>query len=281
MEMLQYACSLNQKQKVNFLDPGFGTGVFYSACLNVFSAERIQKAVGYEIDQAYWKAAIDLWNKETRLQLINADFTKTTIPNLEKDRFDLLICNPPYIRHHAMTSNDKKRLVDLVDSTIGIRPSGYSGMYCYFLLLSHYWMSKDGIAGWLIPSEFMDVNYGKQVKQYLLNKVTLLRIHRFNPSEVQFDDALVSSAIVWLKNSLPAPNHTVEFSYGGTFLKPSISKLIPVEILRNSPKWSGFTTNSYEINENKINKTLGDFFTIKRGIATGANEFFCFNSRKS
>ena len=55
-------------------------------------------------------------------------------------------------------------------------------------------MADDGLAAWLIPSEFMDVNYGRAIKEYLLNQVTLLRIHRFDPSDVQFNDALVSSA---------------------------------------------------------------------------------------
>ncbi|ETR69363.1 MAG: hypothetical protein OMM_03972 [Candidatus Magnetoglobus multicellularis str. Araruama] len=35
----------------------------------------------------------------------------------------------------------------------------------------------------------MDVNYGNQIKQYLLDKVKLLHIHRFDPDEVQFNDA--------------------------------------------------------------------------------------------
>lgn len=55
-----------------------------------------------------------------------------------------------------------------------------------------------------MPSEFMDVNYGASVKRYLLDKVTLLHIHRFDPKEVQFGDALVSSAVVWFsKRSRP------------------------------------------------------------------------------
>jgi len=54
-------------------------------------------------------------------------------------------------------------------------------------------MSQDGLACWLIPSEFMDVNYGKEVKDYLLSKVTLIRVHRFDPSDLQFDGVLVST----------------------------------------------------------------------------------------
>ena len=57
-------------------------------------------------------------------------------------------------------------------------------------------LQTNGLAAWLIPSEFMDVNYGDEVKRYLTERVCLLQIHRFCPSDVQFDDALVSSAIV-------------------------------------------------------------------------------------
>jgi hypothetical protein len=74
--------------------------------------------------------------------------------------------------------------------------SGLAGLYCYFLLLSHDWMEEQGLAIWLIPSEFMDVNYGVTLRRYLTEHVTLLHIHRFCPTDVQFTDALVSSAVV-------------------------------------------------------------------------------------
>jgi len=274
MEMLQYASTVLNQSEICFLDPAFGTGVFYSALLSVFSRDIIRKAIGFEIDETYWHAAIDLWNHEPPLSLQLADFTRIPSPESEQGKFNLIICNPPYVRHHAMTTSEKQRLIEAVTTTIGIKPSGYSGLYCYFLMLSHNWMTKGALAGWLIPSEFMDVNYGRQVKEYLLNQVTLLRIHRFSPSEVQFNDALVSSAVVWFKNCIPSSNHTIEFSYGGTLLEPSFSKKIPIATLKHLPKWSGFPLNSYELTLETENTKLGNFFTIKRGIATGANEFF-------
>jgi hypothetical protein len=94
--------------------------------------------------------------------------------------------------------------------------SGLAGLYCYFLLLADSWLSENGFAVWLIPSEFMDVNYGREVKRYLTESVTLVRIHRFCPADVQFDDALVSSAVVVFEKRSPEPNHTVTVSFGGT-----------------------------------------------------------------
>ena len=104
--------------------------------------------------------------------------------------------------------------------------SGLSGLYCYFIALAHGWMSEGGIAGWLVPSEFMDVNYGRALKDYLLNEVTLLYVHRFDPNDVQFDDALVSSAVIWLRNAKPPIDHAVTFSYGGTMQRPALSKVV-------------------------------------------------------
>lgn len=100
------------------------------------------------------------------------------------------------MRHHHLGLSEKRRLQMESNIATGIKLSGLAGLYCHFLALAHHWMSEGGIAGWLIPSEFMDVNYGQELKRYLIEDVTLLRIHRFDPSNVQFDDALVSSAIV-------------------------------------------------------------------------------------
>jgi hypothetical protein len=49
----------------------------------------------------------------------------------------------------------------------------------------------------------MDVNYGRVLKRYLTERVTLRRIHRFDASDVQFDDALVTSAVVVFENTPP------------------------------------------------------------------------------
>jgi len=80
----------------------------------------------------------------------------------------------------------------------------------YFMLLSHRRRRSDSLSIWLILSEFMDLNYGSVLKEYLLNRVYLMRIHRFEPSEVQFEDALVSSAFVWFRNRAPVPGSAPE-----------------------------------------------------------------------
>lgn len=269
-DVLNHAKNIFPKRgKVRFLDPAFGTGSFYSALNTVFPSTRIGAATGFEVDEHYGKPALKLW-EQTELNYQLADFTKHTPPD-EDEKYNLIICNPPYVRHHHI-NGQKERLQAKALETANIKLSGLAGLYCYFMALSHTWMKKNGIAGWLIPSEFMDVNYGQAVKDYLLNEVTLLQIHRFDPNAVQFDDALVSSAVVWFKNKKPGKNHKANFTYGGTIEKPVYERNVSLSTLTKEKKWTRFPLSD-EREENSTPK-LNEFFTVKRGIATGDNKFF-------
>lgn len=278
-EMLSYAQGLiDSEQPIRFLDPAFGTGAFYSALLKTFGPSQITQAQGYELDPHFAQPAAQLW-ADTPLALTITDFTRLSPPTQEIDRANLLICNPPYVRHHHLAVEEKARLQHLTRARLGIRLSGLAGLYCYFLLLSHDWLANGGLAGWLIPTEFMGVNYGKQIRQYLLKNVTLLHIHRFSPEDVQFGDALVSSAIVWFNKQTPLADHKVRFSYGGALSNPQTSRSISRAELLRADKWTQFPTSAgppapVVQKEAAQRPKLSDLFDIKRGVATGANRFF-------
>lgn len=272
VEILREAKRLLPPQaRVRFLDPGVGTGSFVSALWSVLGADRVESATGFEIDPAVAEESGRLWRR-TALRLRVEDFTTAT-PRDPSELANLVICNPPYVRHHHLESAAKRAHAERVRQELGLQPSGLSGLYCYFMWLAHRWMDKGAIAGWLIPSEFLDVNYGRAVKEYLLTKVRLQRIHRFDPNEVQFDDALVSSAVVWFENAAPSDTEEVRFTFGGTLASPREERRVPRASLVPSQKWSGLARGGASVQNDK-GPTLGDFFEIKRGLATGANEFF-------
>lgn len=274
-QILQYANTLMDGTiQIRFLDPAIGTGSFYSALLHVFLEERIARAVGYEIDRHYGKPAAELW-QSTGLDVRLKDFTRAH-PLAAEEKPNLLICNPPYVRHHHIAIEEKARMKARIWADCGVELSGLAGLYCYFLGLSHTWMAEGGLAGWLMPSEWMDANYGASVKRYLLDKVTLLHIHRFDPSEVQFTDALVSSCVVWFTKRTPQRGHKVRMTYGGTLQQPQLERMIPVATLRRDPKWTQYPVK--ETYQDRTSAVLSDFFKIKRGLATGNNRFFILSA---
>ena len=269
--MLREAEALMEKhQHLRFLDPAIGTGVFYSALLDVFGQSRIEKAVGYEIDPHYGLPAKRLWTG-TGIDLRLEDFTQAAPPP-ERGQYNLLVCNPPYVRHHHLSADEKHRLRTRVGRASGIELSGLAGLYCYFLGLAHEWLADGGLAGWLIPSEFMDVFYGMAIKDYLIEKVTLVRIHRFDQNDVQFSDAMVSSAIIWYRKQLPPTGHRIAFTSGGTLERPLVKRTIAADVLHRAAKWRRRPNGAEraEIDAARLSR----FFAIKRGQVTGGNAFF-------
>ena len=277
----------------SFLDPAFGTGAFYSALLQVFPQDPGGTALGFEIDPHYGEPAATLWST-TDLRLELRDFTSQR-PSGINDLVDLLICNPPYVRHHHIEREMKRRLAADVERLLRLRVSGLAGLYVYFMLLSHQWLRPNALSVWLVPSEFMDVNYGSALKSYLLERVELVRIHRFDPADVQFGDAMVSSAVVWFRNRRSAAAATTpEFTFGGSIANPRDRQRVDSSTLDGERKWTRFPKNDAIASKGAPAKRrrepasrregdiqLADLFSIKRGIVTGANSFFILDEARA
>ena len=264
-DIVCYVRQLVGRSDLSMLEPAIGTGAFYSAFINCFGKDN--PAMGYEIDPYYYTPAKKLW-AGYGIEFRQGDF----LEERHADRkFSLILSNPPYTRHHHIRPDKKKYLQEAVLKETGIKLSGLCGLYCYFILLSSKWLEKDGISCWLVPSEFMDVNYGKAVKEFLLECVDLVSIHRFTPEEVQFDDALVSSSVVVFRNSKPSTDD-IRLSTGGSLLDPANVKNVPRSAFRPEEKWTPLFNDNTE--RSCYDVTIGNFFSVKRGIATGNNSFF-------
>lgn len=278
VEIARYVQSLIGETEggIRFADPSIGSGSFFSAALAVFGPERITSAVGVELDPAFADVARNLW-AAVGLEVVNGDFTQVVANGACPAAPNLILANPPYVRHHHIARADKERLKALTFKLTGVEVNGLAGLYVYFLLLATAWMRDGGIAAWLVPSEFMDVNYGAAVKGFLADRVTLIRAHRFDPDDVQFGDALVSSVVLVFRKSPPASDHAAMFTFGGTLAAPYARDLISRQRLRESRKWTahpGHARNDRQTVSDGKGPMLGDLFSIQRGIATGCNKFF-------
>ncbi len=276
-EIVSYALNLLSEDDIAFLEPCIGSGAFYSALLSATKTNShycISAATGIEIDPVYYDCANSLWS-DSGIELINDDFARIE----PKNKYNLIVTNPPYVRHHYLTQAEKAYLLECGKNETGIALSGLAGLYCHFIILAHKWLAPGAVCGWLIPSEFMDVNYGTAIKEYLLQNVHLIRIHRYEPENSMFSDALVSSCVVWFKNEIVNNDYDIEFSFGGTHDKPKMSRRIKKSALIKECKWTRFPEKQIRSDES-AEITLGDYFEIKRGLATGDNNFFILSREK-
>lgn len=239
--------------QINVLDPQAGSGVFYSALAN---SKCDFAYTGIEIDGDYRDLLNQLIDSKSNIYI--GDFTKI---NPDK-KYDIVVCNPPYIKNQNITAEEKKRIKNAILNETGISVSGLSDMYLYFVLLSHKWLNSEAVGAWVLPTQFLFSSYGSALKEYLLNKVQLFEIHYYDDDNV-FDQACVKWCIVWYKTQKQFHDYKVKFVYNNSTWMKSKTDLI------KDNNWIS-QHNSYAKTAFKI----GDFFNIKRGIAIGDRNFF-------
>jgi hypothetical protein len=248
---------------IRFFEPTIGSGAFFSALLH--EGLRPTSALGFEINPDLAGVALDLWS-DLGLDVRVGDFTRQT-PCFKAN---LILTNPPYVRHHHLSQEDKRYLKKAV---AGIVPdlNGLAGLYAYILVLAERWLERDGIAAWLLPSEWMDVGYGEAIRRYLTTRVTIEHLHVFDSSVAQFDDALVSSSVLILRKRRPSGSESVILTYGD-LENPVHHREVTIRELRNAGRWSRLAADG--LSTLSPTRVLGHLITVRRGIATGANSFF-------
>jgi hypothetical protein len=71
----------------------------------------------------------------------------------------------------------------------------------------------------------------------------------------------------------------VVFSFGGSLSAPAICKRLPIRVLEGATKWTRYP--EHEPDAEHLGYRLGDLFDIKRGIATGCNDFFILDEAQA
>ncbi len=91
---------------------------------------------------------------------------------------------------------------------------------------------------------------------------------------MQFADALVSSAVVVFEKAPPA-RQDVTFTLGGSLLAPQTTVKLSLTDIHPASRWTQYTSRTDNGSAGQSETILlGDLFTIRRGLATGNNDFF-------
>ena len=262
LEISEVAFSMMPDAKT-CIEPACGTGAFISAALECSDGIEI---TAIEKDPAYYDVANSLWSSG-HVRVVNSDFFDYVAG--AKNGFDLLLANPPYTRHHHIAQEMKDKYRSVTHSQTKIKISQLAGLHAYFVLSGTSLLNENGIAAWLIPAETFSVNFGKQIKKYLTSMASIERIHFFEENDLQFDDALVSSCVVFVRMCKCNDNHIVELTKGGSLLSPDKTMTLSVEELNKISKWQHAFRRI-----NKSGTTVGSFMRVSRGVSSGDDKFF-------
>jgi adenine-specific DNA-methyltransferase len=249
------------------VDPGTGSGRFLVA-----AGRRLPTAelVGIELDPlaallARAHLVVAGLGRRARIEL--GDYRACRLPRIGGRT--LFLGNPPYVRHHAIDPRWKRWLVERARA-LGLRASQLAGLHVHFLLAT-VGLSAPGDRGALLTAaEWLDVNYGRLVRELLLGPLGGLAVHLVTPTERVFADADVSAAILCFELGArpagialrPVPNLAALAPLSG-------GTMVPRARLAAATRWSSAATPGPTCPPGMVE--LGELCRVHRGQVTGRN----------
>ena len=151
--------------------------------------------------------------------IVKRNYLGLSQPDLEV--FDALVGNPPYtradqighieddqVRQLPMFTWDEDPIepekIPLISHHLSTTLSGRSGLHAYFLVHSTEFLQEGGRLAFIVPNGWLDVAYGVELKQFLLDHFRIVAIIE-SSVERWFEEAWINTCIVVLEKCSNLP----------------------------------------------------------------------------
>ncbi len=184
----EFMVSLSDKNlNDKILEPSCGEGVF----LDVLADRGFKNVIGYEIDKELSKEFTNVIYKS----FVTEDF---------KEKFDLIIGNPPYIRWKNLEEELKQ---ELSDNRLWKKYFNSLCDYLYiFILKSIELLNDEGELIFICPEYWMSTTHSLSLRNYMAENGYFESIFHFNETPI-FNNATVSTVVFkYIKSQQKKPN---------------------------------------------------------------------------
>ncbi len=266
---------VTENKPKTILDPAFGLGIFYEE-ISKINLDYQWHFTGYEIDNnilSYWN-----YDKNKKnINIINRDYLESDIVY-----FDAIICNPPYMRFQKFLN--RHNILPKIEQQIGKKLIGYSNIASVFLIKALQQLNANGRLAFILPFEFFNTGYGKEIKRRLIENNLLKQIIIFSNEKDIFPDATTTICILFCQNDGVSKEVKITNINNNEDIKniSDVSDYYQKKIdnfqLPPQQKWTPIILSLFshqEIPESFCK--ISEYGKFTRGIATGANDFFAFN----
>lgn len=265
----------------SIFDPAVGSGAFFRAA-KVLGQElcRNCKLSGTEVDAKTLEEAVTGGLSASDLEFVELrDFVLDPPPG----PFEAIVANPPYIRHHRLSPVLKAKLRSFGKLTIGQALDGRAGLHVYFLLRALGLLKPQGRLAFIMPADTCEGVFAPMLWDWITRHYRVDAVVTFDSKASPFPGVDVNAIIFMIRRAAPEAEFfwarcteagtdelkrwtLSDFSY-----RPAHGLLV----FRRKLAEALATGLSRPPNEMKPGgPRLGDYATVLRGIATGANEFF-------
>lgn len=275
-------------------EPCFGGCTFLEALLTRLQAlgqtEPEKQLFGCDIDPLAFKY-LDNFEEISRHRenFLLRDFLSVNSSEMS-EKFDVLIGNPPYIRHSKFDSQ-QKTAVSNWSELYSIKLNGRASLWAYFILHALNFLKPGGRVAWVLPMSFLTSDYSAKVRDLIserFEKITAITL----TERLFITEGTEEATVILLADGFSTSNVRksipiicVDTVFEMEELIENISEKSSDNV-KNTPKNQGNgmlpseSIISFE-NFNSINNfELGDLATIKIGLVTGNVPYFIRSQEK-
>ena len=209
-----------------------------------------------------------------------------------KADFDAVICNPPYTRHHLISDEMKAFLTKRELEKFNVKMSGFTSLFVYFFVHAISHVRSGGRLAFITPSELYEASYSTSLKRILKAHAVPDAIITFDKATQVFenvdtagcitlatrDGGVKATALVQVQE-WPGTKVILEAIEAGIDQQTEWGRVmfVEVETLTPASKWSNVDQMSAQAS---ALPPLSSVAKIMRGIATGANSYFCLSDKE-
>lgn len=261
------AWSATQASPVRVIDPGAGSARFLVAAGRAFPQAEL---IAIELDPAAailargHLAAAGLAN---RSKVLLSDYRTAQIGHIEGQT--LFLGNPPYVRHHLIGADWKGWLVQTA-RRYGHDASQLAGLHVHFFLATAEHAQTGDVGVLITAAEWMDVNYGRLVRELLLGVLGAKNIQVIEPGATPFPGTQSTAVITGFE--VGSQPHSIGLRRVATLAElgdlPTDLE-VRRERLEAADRWTPLTRPVVGKREGFVE--LGELCRVHRGQVTGAN----------
>ena len=192
--------------------------------------------------------------------------------------FDLIVTNPPYLRHEEL-GQDFKRALPAVRELLAASPDGRTDLYGYFILASPHWLKGEGAAGLLVSDSWLDTLSGKGIRLALLQGQRPLSL-AFDFASRSFEEPGVQTMqLVLCPEKGPSPPLTFHRRRLATLNSHhQTTETLQVTSATSEEKWGArylrWPSVLSPLVESAFLRTAGSFLDFRYGTKPGLTAFF-------
>ena len=172
-----------QGKPSRIVDPGAGSGRFILAAGEAFPEARLVAVEMDPLAALMLRANLAVRGFAGRATVLLTDYRTVALPRI--GGMTAFVGNPPYVRHHDITAQWKvwyaARFADF-----GIKASALAGLHLHFFLQTRLLASAGDIGAFITSAEWMDVNYGRLVRELFLDRLGGQAVYVIEPSAEPF-----------------------------------------------------------------------------------------------